>query len=56
MMEFTTPPSYGSTVVNVGGIAKDGEIVWAGASPATKVQHTERMVSSTKRRDSIGSS
>ncbi|KXS98314.1 hypothetical protein AC578_6841 [Pseudocercospora eumusae] len=41
MMEFTTPPSYGSTVVNVGGIAKDGEIIWAGASPATKVQHTE---------------
>ncbi|KAL8695547.1 MAG: hypothetical protein Q9224_003364 [Gallowayella concinna] len=30
MMEFTTPPSYGSTVVNVGGIAKDGEIVYAG--------------------------
>lgn len=30
MMEFTTPPSYGSTVVNVGGIAKDGEIMIAG--------------------------
>lgn len=29
MMEFTTPPSYGSTVVNVGGIAKDGEIITA---------------------------
>jgi hypothetical protein len=32
MMEFTTPPSYGSTVVNVGAIAKDGEIVCAGSS------------------------
>jgi hypothetical protein len=32
MMEFTTPPSYGSTVVNVGGVVKDGEIVYAGAT------------------------
>jgi len=32
MMEFTTPPSYGSTVVNVGGIAKDGELITAGSS------------------------
>lgn len=32
MMEFTTPPSYGSTVVNVGIVAKDGEIVAAGCS------------------------
>lgn len=31
-MEFTTPPSYGSTVVNVGGIVKDGEIIYAGAT------------------------
>jgi hypothetical protein len=31
MMSFTTPPSYGSTVVNVGGIVKDGEIICAGA-------------------------
>lgn len=30
LMEFITPPSYGTTVVNVGGIAKDGEIVAAG--------------------------
>jgi hypothetical protein len=30
LMQFTTPPSYGSTVVNVGGIAKDGEIIMAG--------------------------
>jgi hypothetical protein len=32
MMEYTTPPSYGSTVVNVGGIAKDGELITAGSS------------------------
>lgn len=32
MMDFTTPASYGSTVVNVGGIAKDGEIITAGCS------------------------
>ncbi|EER25005.1 hypothetical protein CPC735_016040 [Coccidioides posadasii C735 delta SOWgp] len=32
IMEYTTPPSYGSTVVNVGGIAKDGEIIYAGTS------------------------
>jgi hypothetical protein len=32
MMEFTTPPSYGSTVVNVGGVVKDGEILYAGAT------------------------
>lgn len=30
LMQFTTPPSYGSTVVTVGGIAKDDEIVIAG--------------------------
>lgn len=32
MMEFVTPPSYGSTVVNVGGVACDGEIIVAGVS------------------------
>lgn len=32
LMEYTTPPSYGSTVVNVGGIAKDGELITAGSS------------------------
>ena len=32
MMEYTTPPSYGSTVVNVGAIAKDGEIIYAGTT------------------------
>jgi hypothetical protein len=30
MMEFTTPPSYGSTLVTVGGIVKDGELVFGG--------------------------
>lgn len=38
MMEFTTPPSYGSTKVNVGGIVKDGEIVYAGTT--NTVTHT----------------
>jgi hypothetical protein len=32
MMEFTTPPSYGSTVVNIGGLIKDDEILYAGAT------------------------
>ena len=32
MMEYTTPPSYGSTVVNVGGIEVDGKTIYAGAS------------------------
>jgi len=31
MMEYTTPPSYGSSVVNVGGLVKDGEIIFAGS-------------------------
>ena len=30
MMEFTTPPSYGTTLVNVGGIVTDSAIVTAG--------------------------
>ena len=34
MMQFTTPASYGYTVVNVGGVVKDGEIIIAG-SPFT---------------------
>ncbi|KAF4454506.1 survival factor 1 [Fusarium austroafricanum] len=32
IMEFTSTPSYGSTVVNVGGIVKDGEIIMAGCN------------------------
>ena len=39
MMEYTTPPSYGSTVVNVGGIVQDGDIICAGSSnSATHVE------------------
>ena len=38
-MEYTTPPSYGSTVVSVGGIAMDGEILCAGSGHSA--QHTE---------------
>ena len=34
MMEFTTPPSYGSTVVNVGGIVADGKVIFAGSDNA----------------------
>ncbi|KAL6719353.1 putative cell survival pathways protein [Lecanora helva] len=39
MMEYTTPPSYGSTSVIVGGIARDGEIICAG-SAGNSVAHT----------------
>ena len=39
IMEYTTPPSYGSTVVNVGGIVTDSEIVYAGAS--NTAEHTQ---------------
>lgn len=38
-MEYTTPPSYGSTLVSVGCIAKDGEIVYAG--PTNTATHLE---------------
>ena len=38
-MEYTTPPSYGSTVVSVGGIAVDGKIICAGSSNSAK--HSE---------------
>ncbi|KAH6996294.1 oxidative stress survival, Svf1-like protein [Ilyonectria robusta] len=34
LMEFTTPPSYGTTSVVVGGIAKDGEIITGGCAHA----------------------
>ena len=40
MMEYTTPPSYGSTIVNVGGIATDGDILCAG-SGGNSVEHTK---------------
>ncbi|KAI9792644.1 MAG: putative cell survival pathways protein [Piccolia ochrophora] len=39
MMEYQTPPSYASTVVNVGGIARDGEIITANSS--NSASHTE---------------
>ena len=34
LMEFTTPQSYGKTKVGLGGIAKDGEILFAGECTA----------------------
>lgn len=39
LMQFVTPPSYGSTVVNVGGIAKDDELITA--STSNTVTHTK---------------
>jgi hypothetical protein len=39
-MEFTTPSSYGSTVVRVSGIATDGKILFANTN-AGHVKHTE---------------
>ena len=39
-MEFTTPPSYGSTSVCVGGVVKEGQILFTGTSPTTKPEHT----------------
>ena len=41
-MEYTTPPSYGSTIVNVGGIVTDGKVLCAGAGNSathTKAKH-----------------
>jgi len=38
---YTTPKSYGETVVDAGGIATDGGILIAGATPAMKAVHTE---------------
>ncbi|KAI1386506.1 oxidative stress survival, Svf1-like protein, partial [Hypoxylon trugodes] len=42
LMEFTTPPSYGTTVVDVGGIAREGEIVTAGTSCGAKHLKTKQ--------------
>jgi hypothetical protein len=39
VMQYTTPPSYGSTVVTVGAIAKDGEILTAGCEATA--EHTQ---------------
>ncbi|KAL8980043.1 MAG: hypothetical protein Q9205_004766 [Flavoplaca limonia] len=41
MMEYTTPPSYGSTVVNVGGVVKDGKIIYAGATNTAEQMEVE---------------
>lgn len=44
LMEYTTPQSYGKTVVSVGGIAKDDALVTAGvceANHVTSKQETE---------------
>ncbi|KAH8596065.1 oxidative stress survival, Svf1-like protein [Bisporella sp. PMI_857] len=41
MMEFTTPASYDTTLVNVGGIVKDGEIITANANGT--VEHTKKL-------------
>ncbi len=35
-MEFTTPASYGNTIVNVSALAKDDEIISAGALSSAK--------------------
>ena len=40
-MEYETPPSYGSTVVNVGGIVRGNEILWAGSSNIAKHTRTK---------------
>lgn len=39
MMEFTTPPSYATSTINVGAIVKDKEIIFAGAAGTAK--HTK---------------
>lgn len=42
MMDYTTPPSYGSTIVGVGGLAKDGEIITAGTTCSAKHLKTKQ--------------
>ncbi|KAB8342925.1 hypothetical protein FH972_022522 [Carpinus fangiana] len=39
LMSYTTPPSYGSTVVSVGCLCTDDALLWAGAQGAS-VEHT----------------
>lgn len=41
MMEFKTPPSYGSTKVTVGIVATDGKILCAGAQDAIEFTATK---------------
>lgn len=38
-MEYETPPSYGNTIVNVGGVVVDGKILFAGSS--NSATHTQ---------------
>lgn len=40
LMNYTTPPSYGESTVTVGAVATDSKILFAGATPTTKIQHT----------------
>jgi hypothetical protein len=40
MMEFTTPASYGSTVVRVGGITTDDKVIFAGTT-GLEVKHID---------------
>ncbi|KAI2620090.1 oxidative stress survival, Svf1-like protein [Hypoxylon sp. NC1633] len=42
LMEYTTPPSYGATVVSLGGISKDGETITAGAICSAKHLKTKQ--------------
>lgn len=39
MMKYETPASYGTTTVNVGGVVKNDQILFAGAN--NTAQHTE---------------
>ncbi|KAI7270665.1 Protein kinase [Hortaea werneckii] len=40
-MNFTTPKSYGETVVTVGGIATENGLLVAGGSPAVEAKHIQ---------------
>ena len=40
LMNYTTPPSYGHTDVTIGAVVKGDEILFTGASPDTKFEHT----------------
>lgn len=42
MMEYTTPPSYGTSVVNVAGIAVDGKILCANSDGTAKHKTIEK--------------
>ena len=42
MMEYTTPPSYATTTVNVGGITSEDKIIFAGADNVAEHTETEQ--------------